>query len=135
LASFEREVRASSDVVLLDGRCYERESVPFKAVDGVVDALSRSLSAMTPSQLSFLVPPGFGATARLFPLPHVDGGPLDQARLRMPHDSNGRYRNGQAEQATYRLVVRGEGWKQHAQRLDLDGRARKRVTVTLERER
>ncbi|MCA9673388.1 MAG: protein kinase, partial [Myxococcales bacterium] len=68
LASFEREVRASSDVVMLDGRCYERESVPFKAVDGVIDALARHLTQVRARELVRVIPPDAWFLSRLFPV-------------------------------------------------------------------
>ncbi len=40
---FARRVRDREDALVLRGRCYEREAVPYKAFDGVVDELSRYL--------------------------------------------------------------------------------------------
>ena len=40
---FAREARDQDGALVLRGRCYEREAVPFKAFDGVVDELSRYL--------------------------------------------------------------------------------------------
>ncbi len=53
---------------VLDGRCYERESVPYKALDSLVDGVCRHLLAMDEADLAKLIPPGAPALARLFPV-------------------------------------------------------------------
>ena len=60
---------ASDDVLVLRGRCYEHESVPFKALDGIVDSLSayRELASAS-SQVEALMPPDVAALARAFPV-------------------------------------------------------------------
>jgi serine/threonine protein kinase len=55
-------------VVLLEGRCYERESVPYKALDGVVDSLSKYLLSLPQSKADVLMPRDVPALARLFPV-------------------------------------------------------------------
>jgi tetratricopeptide (TPR) repeat protein len=57
----------SPDVVLLAGRCYEREAVPYKAFDGVVDALTRFLMRTGASAAAFL-PTRPGPLAQVFPV-------------------------------------------------------------------
>lgn len=54
-------------VVVLTGRCYERELVPYKALDGVVDSLSRFLNQQDRRAASWL-PHDIRALTRLFPV-------------------------------------------------------------------
>jgi serine/threonine protein kinase len=56
------------DVLVLRGRCYEQESIPHKALDGVVDALNRRLRAMPQEEAVSLLPPKLGELVQLFPI-------------------------------------------------------------------
>jgi hypothetical protein len=54
--------------VVLTGRCYENESVPYKALDGVIDELSRYLRSVSPGRVDALLPANVTALARVFPV-------------------------------------------------------------------
>jgi serine/threonine protein kinase len=54
--------------IVLQGRCYERESVPYKALDGVVDSLSKHLASMRQGKAETLMPRNALALARVFPV-------------------------------------------------------------------
>ena len=62
LARQERE-----DAVVLVGRCHERESVPYKALDELIDALSRFLRQLPDHEVEVLMPANVRALGRLFP--------------------------------------------------------------------
>ena len=53
--------------MVLAGRCYERETVPFKAVDEVMDAISRELAGLDGERVTSLLPVGAGLLAQAFP--------------------------------------------------------------------
>ncbi|MDH5676647.1 MAG: protein kinase [Myxococcales bacterium] len=64
---FLRAVGKNEPAVILSGRCYERESVPFKGFDALVDALSRYLRRLGPDAAG-LLPRDAWALRRLFPV-------------------------------------------------------------------
>src|SRR5690606_1937138 len=63
-----RAAREVPGTVALAGRCYEKESVPFKAVDGVVDARTRYLRMLSADQAAALLPRNAGVLAQVFPV-------------------------------------------------------------------
>ena len=86
----ESLIEKDDGVVALTGRCYERESVPYKAFDSVIDALSRQMNRM--QQPAAIVPRMASLLAQAFPVllrveaiaqaPRLEHGILDPQELR-----------------------------------------------------
>ncbi len=64
----ERLSSRDNDAIVLTGRCYQQESVPYKAVDSVLDSLCEWLLARRPEEVAPLLPRHTLALARLFPV-------------------------------------------------------------------
>ncbi len=60
--------RCPPNTVVLRGRCFLRESVAFKGLDGVVDSLSDYLTTLSRSQLQRVLPESVKSLCRVFPV-------------------------------------------------------------------
>jgi eukaryotic-like serine/threonine-protein kinase len=60
--------RLGEDVLVLASHCHERESVPYKAFDGVADNLSRHLVAQPSVDAAMLIPLHISPVAEVFPV-------------------------------------------------------------------
>jgi hypothetical protein len=58
----------AGEATVLEGRCYERESVPYKTLDTVVDAVTGVLLGLPEERARAAIPPDVAALARLFPV-------------------------------------------------------------------
>jgi hypothetical protein len=65
---FLGEVAREPEAVILAGRCYECESVPYKAIDSLVDALCRHLLGLSAEERARLLPEDFALAAQVFPV-------------------------------------------------------------------
>ncbi len=62
-----RDLRAEGPVVALAGRCHEHETLPFKALDGVIDALARHLDSLPADAARAVLPRHTQELAQVFP--------------------------------------------------------------------
>lgn len=85
-------LRRHHGALILGSRCYERESVPFKALDGALDALTRYLEPLEQEKFIQLVPPDVDLLGQVFPVlrrlpqlshvPPYDSSSIDKQVLR-----------------------------------------------------
>jgi len=64
---FGEIVAAEYGAVVLSGRCWERETMPYKAVDGIVDALARWLARLPRGEAKGILPANAALLAQAFP--------------------------------------------------------------------
>lgn len=62
------DIASESQVVILKGRCYEQESVPYKAVDSIIDSLSHYLASLSSLDAGVLIPREIHSLVRMFPV-------------------------------------------------------------------
>jgi eukaryotic-like serine/threonine-protein kinase len=86
------------EATVLVGRCYERESVPHKAFDEIMDNLARALSSLGTNEAANLIPEDGLALVRLFPaLRRVEA--FSTSRLRECNIADGRVMRRRAYRA------------------------------------
>lgn len=68
VSHFLDEASTNERALVLSGRCYEREELPYKALDPLMDALSSHLLGLDDAMVTPLVPAHIAALARLFPV-------------------------------------------------------------------
>ena len=65
---FREALSERGDAVILAGRCYEQESVAYKAVDTLIDSLSRYLRRLPRREADALMPRDVSTLAQVFPV-------------------------------------------------------------------
>jgi len=68
LRRFLTRLEREEGVVVLRGRCHPHEAVPYRAFDGLIDALSLYLAGLPPEAVAALAPRHAEALATLFPV-------------------------------------------------------------------
>jgi serine/threonine protein kinase/tetratricopeptide (TPR) repeat protein len=85
LRSFLDDIIGRQAAVVLEGRCYEQESVPFKALDSLIDSLAVHLGSLSDDIVHSVMPRDRLALTRVFP---VLGRVAESANARYPTIEN-----------------------------------------------
>ncbi len=84
----ERARAQYDDAILLVGRCYQRDSMPYRAIDSVIDSLSDYLRRLDQVELAHLLPEQAALLGRVFPVlarvPAIASAPAAAAYLADP---------------------------------------------------
>jgi len=65
---FLESISQQSGTLVLTGRCFEQETVPYKAVDSLVDRLGRFVSTLPEEQVEAVLPRDAASLASIFPV-------------------------------------------------------------------
>jgi serine/threonine protein kinase/tetratricopeptide (TPR) repeat protein len=65
---FLRPLRRGEEMLVLSGRCYDRESVPYKVIDSIIEPLVRFLRSSKAETIRTVLPPDIRLLAYLFPI-------------------------------------------------------------------
>ena len=65
---FLESISHQSGTLVLTGRCYEQETVPYKAVDSLIDRLGRFVSTLREAQVEAVLPRDAASLASIFPV-------------------------------------------------------------------
>ena len=68
IQTFLEGIKGQQQAVVLTGRCYEQESVPFKALDSLIDSLAEYLGKLPADTVRLAVPEDSLPLVRLFPV-------------------------------------------------------------------
>ena len=108
---FLGEASITPETLVFSGRCYEREAVPFKAVDSVIDEVREWLGRLPPGEAQTLLPREIDALAQVFTVLSdlLEGGPIHIDHIE-PHELRRRAFSGLRElldniAKTRRLIV------------------------------
>ena len=68
LREFIRQAAADPAALVFAGRCYEGESVPYQAIDDLIDHIAEYLGRLPPQHVGELLPRNFAVLVKMFPV-------------------------------------------------------------------